>query len=132
MDLNAILQLLQNKLPCLSAAYLFGSHAQNSQGPDSDLDLAILVDGPSLDPIALWELSGELADIAGCAVDLIDLRAASTVLQYQIITTGRRLWAGNAEADLYESFILSEKTALDTARSALLSDITKEGRIHAR
>jgi hypothetical protein len=91
-----------------------------------------LVDGPSLDPIALWELSGELADIAGCAVDLIDLRAASTVLQYQIITTGRRLWAGNAEADLYESFILSEKTALDTARSALLSDITKEGRIHAR
>lgn len=132
MDLNAVLQQLQTSLPDLSAVYVFGSYAKGQQTPDSDLDLAILIDGPEPDPVTLWQLAGELADTAGCPVDLVDLRAASTVFQYQIITTGQRLWTHGSQAALYESFILSEKTALDSARADLLADILKEGRIHAR
>jgi len=64
-------------------------------------------------------------------VDLVDLRTASTVMQYQIITTGERLWARDGQAALYESFILSEKTALDTARAPLLQDILRTGKVLA-
>jgi predicted nucleotidyltransferase len=67
------------------------SRSNATAGKDSDLDLAVLVAGyaPSL---LLFDLSGVLEDIVGCAVDVLDLRAASTVMQYQILQKGRRLW----------------------------------------
>ncbi|MNV67855.1 hypothetical protein D3C71_1606690 [compost metagenome] len=78
----------------------------------------------------LWQSSGELADIAGCDIDLLDLRAASTVMQYQIITQGERWWARDTQAAVFESAILSEKTALDTARAGLLADIQERGSVY--
>jgi hypothetical protein len=80
----------------------------------------------------LWALASDLEDIVGCPVDLLDLRAASTVMQYQILSTGLRWWAKDTQAALLEAAMLSEKTALDTARAGLLSDIQKEGKIYAR
>lgn len=91
----------------------------------------MLVEG-KLAPLAAWDLAQALSVLAGRDVDLIDLRAASTVMQYQIITTGRRLWGKNARAALYESAILSQKTDLDTARAGLLMDIQKEGTVYGR
>jgi predicted nucleotidyltransferase len=129
--ISALLAHVQAVVPSLQALYLFGSRAQDTVGPESDLDLAILADDPP-GTVDLWHMAGELADVAGHPVDLVDLRTASTVMQYQIITTGRRLWARDARAALYESFILSEKTALDEARAALIGDIGREGRIHGR
>ncbi|WP_248748051.1 nucleotidyltransferase domain-containing protein [Pseudomonas sp. MWU12-2037] len=131
MNIQALLTHLQNHLPDLLAVYLFGSHAQGTAGPDSDVDMAVLLSG-QLDPVLLWQLSGDLADIAGAPVDLIDLRAATTVMQYQIVTRGRRLWAKDVQAGLFECFILSEKTALDTARAGLLKDIQEEGIVYGR
>lgn len=128
---DAIVHLLQQQLPGLLAVHVFGSRVQGTAGPDSDLDLAVLVAGYA-DPVQLFGLAGELADLAGCAVDLLDLRAASTVMQYQIITTGRRWWARDLQAALYEAAILSEKTELDTARAALLADIGQRGSVHGR
>ena len=84
------------------------------------------------EPLSLWELSGELDDLADCPVDLVDLRAASTVLQYQIIMTGERWWRKDGQASLFEAAILSEKTALDTARAGLLDDIQKRGSVYGR
>ena len=125
----AILHALQARTPNLLAVYAFGSRIQGTARPDSDLDLAVLVAGYA-EPLALWNLSGDLADLAGCPVDLLDLRAASTVMQYQIITTGQRWWAKDARAALYEAAILSEKTALDSARAGLLADIGREGSVY--
>ena len=131
MNAQALLTHLQNHLPDLLAVYLFGSHAQGTAGPGSDVDLAVLLPG-TVDPVSLWRLSGDLADIAGRPVDLIDLRAATTVMQYQIVTRGRRLWAKDVQAGLFECFILSEKTALDEARAGLLKDIKEEGSVYGR
>lgn len=116
---------LQAALPNLLAIYLFGSHAQGNAGPDSDIDIAVLVAG-KLDPLQLWELAQEI----GPNLDILDLRTASTVIQYQIITTGLRLWTKNAQAAIFESTILSDKTELDTARAPLLADIQREGTIY--
>lgn len=131
MNQTAIVQKLQAQVPHLLAIYAFGSRIQGNARPDSDLDLAILVAGYA-QPLALWTLADEVAEIAGCSIDLLDLRAASTVMQYQIITNGQRWWARDAQAALFEAAVLSEKTALDTARAGVLTDIQKEGTIYGR
>ncbi|MFZ3123654.1 MAG: nucleotidyltransferase domain-containing protein [Acidovorax sp.] len=127
--IERIVCMLRARLPGLLAVYGFGSRVQGTAGPGSDLDIAVLVAGYA-DVLRLWQLCGELADIAGCAVDLLDLRAASTVMQYQIITQGERWWALDGQAAMFESAILSEKTALDTARAGLLADIQKRGNVY--
>lgn len=129
MNREAIVRVLQERVPGLLAIYAFGSRVQGTAGPQSDLDLAVLVAGYA-DALALFELAGDLADLAGCPVDLLDLRAASTVMQYQILTTGQIWWARDGQAALYEAAILSEKTALDTARRGLLEDIRKRGSVY--
>ena len=123
--------LLKTRVPGLLAVYAFGSRVQGTAQSDSDLDMAVLVAGDA-DALLLWQLTGELADIAGCPVDVIDLLAASAVMQYQIITKGARWWALDRQAALLESAILSEKTALDTARAGWLADIRQRGTVYAR
>ena len=129
--MEPLLTLLRNRLPDLLAVYVFGSQASGEAGPESDLDIAVLSTGP-LDQVPLWQLSGELADLVGVPVDLLDLRAASTVMQYQILSTGRQIWSRDSQAALFESFILSEKTELDTARAGLMEDIQREGKVYGR
>lgn len=55
-----IARLLQAQVPGLLAIYAFGSRVQGTAGPDSDLDLAVLVAGYA-DPVRLWQLAGDLA-----------------------------------------------------------------------
>lgn len=131
MNQQIIVKRAQDRLPDLLALYAFGSRIQGQANADSDLDLAVLVAGYA-DPLLLFNLAGELADVTGCAVDLLDLRAASTVMQYQIITTGVRWWQKDSQGALFEAAILSEKTALDEARKALIDDIQQRGSVYGR
>jgi uncharacterized protein len=131
MNREPVIQLLQARIPGLLALYAFGSQIEGNPGPGSDLDLAVLVAGYA-DPLVLFQLAGDLEDLAGCPVDLLDLRAASTVMQYRIVTTGERWWAKDVQAPLYEAAVLSEKTELDSARAGLLEDIKRRGTIHGR
>jgi predicted nucleotidyltransferase len=131
MDPAPLVEAIREKIPDLLAVYAFGSRVRGQAGPESDLDLAVLVGGYA-DRLSLWNLSADLAAIAGCTVDLLDLRAASTVMQHQVITTGERWWELDSQAALYESFILSEKTELDAARAGLLADIHARGSVYGR
>ncbi|MFN7827399.1 MAG: type VII toxin-antitoxin system MntA family adenylyltransferase antitoxin [Acidobacteriota bacterium] len=131
MNRNAILNLVQSRFPNLLALYAFGSRVTGQATSESDLDLAILVDGP-VDPFAIFTLAGEIAEIAGLEVDLVDLRAASTVMQHQIITTGERWWQRDSRAARYEATILNMKTSLDEARAGLIGDILKRGSVYGR
>ena len=126
-----LVSLLRAALPDALAIYAFGSRVQASARPDSDLDLAVLVPRYA-DPLHLWSRASQLADLAGCAVDLLDLRAASTVMQYQVLTPGRRLWGRQPDAAHFECFVMSEKLALDAARAGLLADIARTGTVHGR
>ncbi len=116
-------------IPDVLAIYAFGSRVDGTAHDESDLDLAVLVAGYA-DTVRLWMLAGDLAGKVHCDVDLLDMRAASTIMQHQILMTGRRLWARNLDADLFECFVLSEKTALDEARAGLLIDISERGKIY--
>lgn len=97
-----VVTALRAAFPNLLVIYAFGSRVQGQAGPDSDLDLAVLVPGYA-DPLALWDAASELSAQVGCPVDLLDLRAASTVMQYQVLTSGCRLWGDALAAGLFES-----------------------------
>ena len=124
-----IISTIHAALPDTLAIYVFGSRVNTTANVESDLDLAVLTTTYA-DPVKLWELSGDLAEIAGCPVDLLDMRAASTVMQYQILQTGYRLWGEDLSAGLFECYVLSEKNALDNARAGLLADIQSRGRVY--
>ena len=134
MQTEPLIATLQQQLPKLLAIYAFGSRIQQ-QGqlarPDSDLDLAVLLEGYA-DPLVLFELSGELADLTGCPVDLLDMRAASTVMQHKILTQGTTWWRKNVQAGLFEAAMLSEKMSLDEARAGLIQDVKQRGRVYGR
>lgn len=126
-----IVSNIRAALPHTLAIYAFGSYISGDANADSDLDLAVLVAGYA-EPVALWELSSELAEITDCEVDLLDFRAASTVMQHQILMCGKCLWCKQPQTGLFEGYVLSEKTALDKARTELLADIKQQGSIYAR
>jgi predicted nucleotidyltransferase len=70
--------------------WLFGSEARGTARRDSDVDLAALFPRR---PTALERLdvAGELAELLGCDVDLVELDEASPILGMQVLRTGRLL-----------------------------------------
>ncbi|MFT4249424.1 MAG: nucleotidyltransferase domain-containing protein [Pseudomonas sp.] len=129
LEFEALCTAIRQACPQALGIWLFGSFANGHANAQSDVDLALLLPGKA-DPVELWNLAQQLAVLIDRDVDLLDLRAASTVIQYQVVTTGRLLWAADAQADLYTSFILSSKTALDEARAGLMDDIQRRGHVH--
>ena len=134
MQIDPLIAQLQASLPGLLAVYAFGSRIQD-QGQwaraNSDLDLAVLVEGYA-DPVTLFALSGALADLAACPVDVLDMRAASTIMQHQILTLGAAWWRKDVRAGLFEAAMLTEKMWLDEARAGLLEDVTQRGSVYDR
>ena len=59
---------------------VFGSHADGTAGPESDIDVAVW----SATPLDDWSLRGALPD----KVDLVDLRTAPEVLAGRVALTG--------------------------------------------
>ena len=131
VDEGEVVSTIRSAFPNALAIYAFGSRITGTANADSDLDLAVLVAGYA-DPLQLWDVANNLADKTACPVDLLDMRSASTVMQYQILQTGRRLWGKPLEAGLFECFVLSEKTALNSLRSELLTDIQTRGHVYDR
>ena len=126
---ETVIELIQAHIQNVLAIYAFGSRVTGHADSESDLDLAVLVAGYA-NPLELFDLSAKLSEITACSVDLLDLRAASTVMQYQIITSGVCWWRLDSQSSLYESFILSEKMTLDVSRAALMTDIRQRGSVY--
>ena len=83
--------------------YLFGSQADGTAAPDSDVDVGVLFAGPtSLEDRV--RLEARLADALGKSVDLVDVGACEAFLAFAIIS-GERLYCSDPdrcdELDLY-------------------------------
>lgn len=127
-----ILAAVREALPGVRRVYLFGSRAVGEEWPDSDLDLAVVLNGPA-DPVSLWMAGEDIASRLDVDVDLIDLLKADTVLKHQIVTNGKLLFTNDpVEAERYEIFILNDMMELNEARRPLIADIMREGRLNGR
>jgi len=117
-------------VPDAAAVYLFGSLAREDMHKNSDIDLAVLCDC-SMSAIELWKLAQKLAIIAERDIDLLDLRKASTVMQMQVVSQGRRLWCQNfAACEQFEDFVFSDYARLNEERAGILESVRQQGVIY--
>jgi len=125
-----LLDTIRAALPDAMAIYLFGSFARQRQTQHSDMDFAVL--GADKYPATkIWDLGQKLAVITGRDVDLVDLRAADTVLRIQVIGKGQCLYQTDQPAvTVFADFVFSDYARLNEERQGILEDIAKRGSVY--
>lgn len=129
--MERVVQAIRDAVPGVQAVYLFGSRARGDANAQSDLDVAVLRARP-LEPIARWELQERLAGLIHHAVDLVDLRSASTVMRVNVLADSQLLFDdAKFERELFEATALSAYARLQEERGAILEQIQREGHVYA-
>ncbi|WP_028240707.1 type VII toxin-antitoxin system MntA family adenylyltransferase antitoxin [Stutzerimonas azotifigens] len=118
MSIEALTAVLKRH-PDIYLAYVFGSLATDSAGPDSDVDVAVLASSP-LDIEYRIQLIEEIAAATGRPVDLIDLATVGEPLLGQILRHGIRL-VGDASrhAELTTRHVLNNEDFMPYVRRML-------------
>jgi len=88
-SINRIIEALEGRWG-LDALWIFGSRASGTARSDSDVDVAALFRTRPT-PVELFAFRGELEQIAGMPVDIIDLEGASPILAMQVLRLGKLL-----------------------------------------
>jgi predicted nucleotidyltransferase len=131
IELAPAFEILRRETPGLAAVYLFGSAADGSARPDSDVDLAFFANG-RIDRAKVLEMQEAIANALGRDVDLVDLAQASTILQVQAIGEGRLVEAPDPDAAaLFEVRVLRNYQELKARRADLEADAVRRGRVYA-
>lgn len=106
-SLQALVAYLREQ-PDVVLVYLFGSHARQQARPQSDLDIALLLDERDRMPFELLErrldLTARAEEIVRGPVDVVLLNRTSLLLQGQVLSEGRLLYAADKAAQVeYEA-----------------------------
>ncbi len=97
---------------------------------DSDVDLAVLLPEP-LPAVARWELQQRLAAALGRDVDLVDLRAASTVMRVEVLRHAVVLYQSDRRMrEEFEAVALASYARLNEERRAIVADARERGTVH--
>ena len=130
--IDKMVSAVRTWIPSATALYVFGSAANGSMNPESDIDLAILVgsDG-DLDAETAFQLKTDLAALFKRDVDLVDMLRADDVTRAQVITTGRLVMCADANrCAVFETAALAKYANLNEERREILEDIKKRGSIY--
>jgi predicted nucleotidyltransferase len=130
MEFGRAVELIRETESEVAAIYLFGSRARGDDNGASDVDLAFLSRAP-LGALARFELQERIAGELHVSVDLVDLRAASTVMRVQVLEHGVVLYERDpAERAEFEAVALGAYARLNEERRGILEDIRRSGRVH--
>lgn len=100
-------------------AILFGSLAQGRATPESDLDLAVLMEAP-LSAETKMALIDDLSQAVGRPVDLIDLRTTGESVLGQVLKHGVRLLGSDSDyAELIKRHLFDEADFMPYRRRIL-------------
>jgi predicted nucleotidyltransferase len=69
----------------IAAAYLFGSVARGTAGPESDVDVGVLYSGEPPKGLDAFRLAGEIEDLLGVPVQVVTLDAAPPDLAHRVL-----------------------------------------------
>ena len=117
-----VINEIRSNLQGVVAIYLFGSFGSERQNAKSDIDLAFL----SKDKFTkerCWHVAQKIAVKMQRDVDLVDLKAANTVLNFQILNEGKRIWVAEEErlfADNYETSLFGQYQHLQAERQEVV------------
>jgi len=125
-----ILTTIQNIVSDVLAIYLFGSTNTIYETSESDVDIAILTHRKITFDAQLHLVNQLIDALHKDKIDLIDLRQVSTVLKFQIIFYGKRIYCANAYlCDSFEMYTFSDYVRLNEARRNILRDIQERGSV---
>ena len=129
--LRAAREAVLRTFPDVETVYVFGSQARGTASPQSDLDLAVLGVTP-LESARRFAAQRELSAVLDRDVDLVDLRAANSVLRSEVVNAGRILFSRDADRTLeFEARVLGEYAELLDATRSLRERMRATGRVHA-
>lgn len=127
--MEQLVETIRAAIPDVIAIYLFGSAARGDANASSDLDLAVLAPR-GLEAQARFHLQESLAAVAGRDVDLVDLRAASSVMRAQVLNGDVLLYEGDRRARAeFEMYALADYARLNEERRAILDEVKRTGSI---
>lgn len=130
MNDNELIQHIKQSVPGLIALYRFGSQTKGTARPESDVDLAVLAHNP-IPSERLFELAQDLAVQLHRDVDLVDLRAVSTVMRMQVLSTGACLDAPDESSRRsFEMYAYSDYARLNEERHEIVKGITTRGLVY--
>lgn len=131
VHLAPAIDLLRKDIPDLAGVYLFGSQATGAARPRSDVDLAVFAHR-EIEPGKLAAAREAIARLLLREVDLVDLAAANTILQMQVLQDGVLVAVDDAAAvGNFELRVLHDYRDLKIRRADIEADIVKRGRVHA-
>jgi predicted nucleotidyltransferase len=117
-----ITEFLKDQIPGLFAIYVFGSMADNSATPGSDIDIAFLT-FQKISAVEKWKIQEELASKLNQDVDLIDLIDATTILRAEVVEKGKLIFSGDSyQVDYFEMTTYSMYADLNESRQDILTD----------
>jgi len=132
---EAIIQEILASFPETQAIYLFGSWGTENQWPDSDVDIALLlqpVEAQNTGTLLMSPLRFSLESLLNRPVDLINLRLVSTVFQKEVVCSERRIYCVNDyAADEFEMLTISYYQQLNQERKEILDEFWQSGKAYA-
>lgn len=122
-DLCEVKDILENNLETLidsygiKLIYIFGSYAKGTNGKDSDLDIAVLLED-NYNPLDKLALIGEFIDILKRNdIDLVILNNANSVLKHQVIKYGKLAYMQDEDIKVnFEVRVLKEYMDMEPFR----------------
>ncbi len=124
---NEIRDQLLEIVPDLKAIYLFGSFAKSEVTKDSDVDI---ISSHKLSPAAIFNIAQEFAAILNRDIDLLDIEEVPLVMQFQVISTGKNIYAKYPlELLEFETRITSMYQRFNEERKFILEEILNSGKI---
>ena len=130
IDPKSIVSHLIKAIPGLQEVYLYGSFLSASFSNESDLDIAVKAE-LKLDNQKRWRIQEDLAGIFGRDVDLLDLDRASLVMQFEVISTGERIYCADENTLAhYETLLYSRYLDFNRIRKPIVEEIIKRGSVY--
>lgn len=135
VDKKNVINILTEYFPDVQAVYIFGSMETQDERGTSDVDIALLLPPDTarqVGSLAVHDVRFELESVLGRDVDLINLRLVNTVLQKEIVTTGRRVFCAQDgyATELFEMLTLSLYQKLNEERADIVQEIMNSGRVY--
>lgn len=126
---NKIVSFLKKELQP-NFIYLFGSFARGEGRQDSDIDLAIYTD-EIVKPYPLFIIANELAFELKRDVQIVHLKAISTVFAAQIVGTKEVLYCEDEIIRVnYDVRALKEYVKLNEERKVIFDAIERTGKVY--